>query len=271
MIRNEKNGIVYYTFNSFANAERIRHLFSTRIGGVSEGNFAELNLSVNKSDSLENVKENYRRISELGFPIEKMVFSDQVHKTEIRKVIQSDCGKGYTSGSDIIGVDGLMTNVPNIVLVTFYADCVPLYFYDSAKNAIALSHAGWRGTAMEFGKITVDEMIKEYESNPSDILVGIGPSICEKCFEVGEEVATEFNDKFSCSARYVTKSQTVSGKYYIDLRGLNKQILIDAGIPEHNIELPYICTKCNTDIFYSHRAMGAERGNMAAFLSISGY
>jgi YfiH family protein len=268
MIRNEINGIVFYTFNSFANAERIRHLFSTRKGGVSQGNFAEMNLSVNKSDSLENVKENYRRISSLGFPVEKMVFSDQVHGVKIKKVFQNDCGKGYTSGSDIVGIDGLMTNVPNIVLVTFYADCVPLYFYDPVKNAIALSHAGWRGTVMEIGKIAVNEMIKEYGSCPGDIIVGIGPSICEKCFEVGGEVAAEFNDKFSYSAQFVIKSQTISGKYYIDLQRINKQILMDAGIMEHKIELPNICTKCNTDIFYSHRAMGSKRGNMAAFLSI---
>ena len=247
----------------------MKHLFSTRSGGVSEGKYASLNLSFNRGDAEENVLENFKRISEIGFPVEKMVFSDQVHGIGIRNVLENDCGKGIISESDIVGIDGLMTNIPNIVLVAFSADCVPLFFYDQIKNVIALSHAGWRGTLMEIGKVTVNEMKTVFGCCPNDILVGIGPSICMKCYEIGSEVADLFIEKFSFSAGFIVDSRTNPEKHHLDLWGMNKQILINAGVPEHNIELPDLCTKCNTDIFFSHRAMGWERGSMAAFLSLS--
>ena len=269
MIRNEHSGIVFYTFHNLEKEKKIKHLFSTRLGGVSENQFASMNLSFSRGDDRASVVENFRRISELGFPVEKMIFSDQVHGTEIRNVSESDCGKGHLIKSDIIGVDGLVTNVPGLVLVTFYADCVPLYFYDRAKNAIALSHAGWRGTLMEIGKITVNEMKEKFGSRPGDILVGIGPSICKSCFETGPDVADMFREKFHYAAEFITNSQTEPDKSFMDLWGMNKQILMDAGVPEHNIELPDVCTKCNPDIFYSHRVMGNERGSLAAFLTIN--
>ena len=268
MIRNDYNGVVFYTFSNLSKESKVKHLFSTRTGGVSEGKFASMNLSYSRNDVRESVTENFRRISKVGFPVEKMVFSDQVHGTDIRNVFAGDCGKNILSKSDIVGVDGLMTNVPGIVLVTFHADCAPLYFYDKAKNAIALSHAGWRGTLMGIGNITVNEMKAKFGSCPSDILVGIGPSICKNCFEAGAEVADMFIEKFDYSAEFIANSQTDPNKRFIDLWGINKQILMDSGVLEQNIETPDLCTKCNTDIFYSHRAMGWERGNMAAFLSI---
>jgi YfiH family protein len=271
MIKNDYKGIVFYTFNNLSKEKRINHLFSTRIGGVSEGKFASMNLSYSRNDDSGHVTENFRKISEIGFPVEKMALSDQVHETKIRNVFESDCGKGILTKSDIVGVDGLMTNVPGIVLVTFHADCTPIYFYDKAKNVIALAHAGWRGTFMEIGKITINEMKEKFGSCPNDILVGIGPSICKSCFEVGSEVADMFTRKFHYSAQFITSSHTDPNKSFIDLWGINKQMLIDSGILEQNIELPDLCTKCNTDIFYSHRAMGWDRGNMAAFLSLCVY
>lgn len=266
MIRNEKNGITFYTFDNLSKAGGIRHLFSTRLGGVSQGVFTGMNLSFSRKDDEKNVMENFKRISELGFPIEKMVFSDQIHETTIKRVSGNDCEKGILTASDLIGVDGLMTDEPGIVLVTFYADCVPLYFFDPVKKAVALAHAGWRGTLLKIGKITVDEMKKEFGSDPHDILVGIGPSICQNCFEVENEVAELFAARHH--GEFIAHSPTDPDKSFIDLQGINNQTLIGAGVPEHNIELPYLCTKCNLEIFYSHRAMGEERGSMAAFLSI---
>jgi len=268
MIKNKFNDIVYLTFNSLSSQSKIKHLFSTRLGGVSENEFSTLNLSYSRGDKREHVDENFKRISELGFPIEKMVFSYQVHETVIRNVTEDDCGKGILKEYDFTDVDGLMTNVPGIVLVTFFADCVPLYFYDPVKNAIALSHAGWRGTLMEIGAITLDKMAKTFGSNPRDILIGIGPSICKNCFETGKEVSNLFLDKFDFASDFIVDSKTDSDKSHIDLWNMNKQILINAGVLEQNIELPDICTMCNTDLFYSHRIMGWNRGNMVAFLSL---
>ena len=268
MKKNYHNGVEYYTFENLAKTKGVKHLFSTRVGGVSGGEFESMNLCFGKGDERANVMDNFNKISGLGFPLVKMVFSSQVHKDKILTVSESDCGKGIFRESDIIGVDGLMTNTPGVVLVTLYADCVPLYFVDPVKSVIALSHSGWRGTFLEIGKKTVVKMNKEFGSMPGDILVGIGPSICKKCFEVGSDVVEKFASKPSISSDFVSKSNTATDKYYIDLWGVNKQILINAGVPQQNIELPDICTKCNPNTFFSHRAMGDKRGTMAAFLSL---
>jgi YfiH family protein len=268
MIKNKFNEIVYFTFNNFDKYDNINHLFSTRLGGVSENEFCSMNLSYSRGDNTKHVDENFRRIAGLGFPVEKMVFSYQVHGIEIRNVLEEDCGKGILKDYDFTDVDGLMTNIPSIVLVTFFADCVPLCFYDPVKKAIALSHAGWRGTLMEIGKVTIDKMAEAFGSKPRDLIVGIGPSICKKCFETGKDVSDLFNEKFNFAHKFVTESKTDETKSFIDLWNMNKQILVNAGVLEHNIELPNICTMCNPALFFSHRTMGWERGNMAAFLTI---
>jgi YfiH family protein len=270
MIKEQQDEIVYYTFNSLAKQDKIKHLFSTRVGGVSEGKYASMNLGLGSGDDKENVMENFKRIARLGFPIEKMVLSSQVHETGVRTVTSDDCGKGIIIESDIVRIDGLITDKPEVVLVTFYADCVPLYFFDPVKNVIALSHAGWRGTLLEMGKVTADKMNEEFGSSKKDLLIGIGPSICKNCFEVSNEVSDMFIDKFSYARDFIASLDTASGKSFIDLWGLNKQILTDAGVLEQNIELPGTCTKCNPDIFYSYRAQGTGRGSMAAFLALCG-
>jgi len=268
MIRNELNNVIFYTFNNLNDSKQINHLFSTRIGGVSTGKFSSMNLSFSRGDDKDLVVENFRRISELGFPLEKMVFSDQIHEADVQRVFDDDCRQNILDKNSISGIDGLMTDKPGIVLVTFYADCVPLYFFDPVKKAIALSHAGWRGTLKEIGKITVNKMRREFGSDPTDILAGIGPSVCKDCFEVGHEIAMQFLDRLNFSSNFISPSQTDSNKSYIDLWNVNKHSLISAGVSEENIELPDLCTKCNPDIFYSHRGMGNERGGLAAFLSI---
>jgi YfiH family protein len=228
-----------------------------------------LNLNFGSNDNKENVMENLTRISELGFPIEKMVFSGQVHDACVKVVSAEDCNKISISDRKFLsGYDGIMTNEPGIVLVTFYADCVPLYFFDPVENVIALSHSGWRGTVAEIAKVTINEMSFKFGSLPENILVGIGPSICQDCFEVGNEVADIFLDKFEYSAKFIKNSLIDPEKKHINLWEINKQILIDAGVLACNIELPDLCTKCNPDVFFSHRAMGSKRGGMAAFLSL---
>ena len=134
----------------------VRHGFSTRLGGVSEGFYASLNLSFDRGDREECVRENFRRIGEaLGVRCEDMVLSRQTHTTNVRIVTEADRGKGITRERDYTDVDGLVTNVPGICLVTSYADCVPLYFVDPVKKVIGLSHSGWRGTVGKIGKKTI--------------------------------------------------------------------------------------------------------------------
>lgn len=108
-----------------------------------------------------------------------------------------DAGNGLTREREFHDTDGLITDVPGIVLSTFYADCVPLYFVDPVHRAIGLSHSGWRGTVNRMGKATIEAMRREYGSRPEELCCAIGPSICQDCYEVSEDVAMEFEQTFA--------------------------------------------------------------------------
>jgi YfiH family protein len=268
MIQNQQKNITYYTFENLTAANGVHHLFSTRLGGVSKGAFESMNLNFKTGDRRDAVMQNLQGIADLGFPLEDMVFPHQTHHCQVREVSAADRGKGIFSDRDYTDIDGLITNDPSVTLVTFYADCVPLYLYDPVQRAIGLSHAGWRGTVGQIGMRTVRAMTEGYGSKPQDILVGIGPSICKDCFEVGNEVAEEFARTLDFAAGFISPCMSKAHKSYIDLQGINKQSLLNAGVLAENIELPGICTKENPELFYSHRVMGAKRGSLAAFMRL---
>ena len=159
----EKNGVTYLAFPALDATGLVSHAFSTRHGGVSEGVFSTMNFSFTRNDDPQHVMENYRRMAAvLGTDAEKMVLSYQTHTTNVRKVTEEDAGKGIVKERDYQDVDGLITDIPGITLVTFYADCVPLYFVDPVHRAIGLSHSGWRGTVHRMGKATLEAMKREY-------------------------------------------------------------------------------------------------------------
>lgn len=265
----EKNGVTYLAFPALDATGLVSHAFSTRHGGVSEGVFSTMNFSFTRNDDPEHVLENYRRMAAvLGIDVEKMVLSYQTHTTNVRKVTEEDAGKGIVKERKYQDVDGLITNIPGITLVTVYADCVPLYFVDPVHKAIGLSHSGWRGTVHRMGKATLEAMNREYGTNPADVIACIGPSICQDCFEVGPEVAAEFADGFAEQYHKDLFYQKPDGKYQVDLWRANEIVLQEAGIPENQIHTTDICTRCNPTHLFSHRIMGTERGNLAAFLAL---
>lgn len=269
--RHMVNGVEYLTFPDLTATGMVKHAFSTKKGGVSEGIYASMNFSYTRGDKKEAVDENYRRMAEaLSCKVEDFVCSDQTHTTNIRVVTEADRGKGVVYPKDYTDVDGLITNREGIVLVTFYADCVPLFLVDTRNRAIGLSHSGWRGTVGRMGAKTVQAMEREYGSRPEDILVAIGPSICGKCYEVGEEVAEAFKEAFSEPAVWETivSPGRENGKYQLDLWRANEQIFLDAGILPEHISITDVCTCCNPSYLFSHRASHGKRGNLAAFLEI---
>ncbi len=277
MVKNTHKGVEYLTFENIGRVSGIRHAFSTRLGGVSDGIYSSMNLGYTRGDVRENVDENFRRMTNvLNCSPDDFVSSVQTHTTNIRLVTKDDAGKGVTRPVDYGDVDGLITNEQGIVLTTFYADCVPLFFVDPIHRAIGLSHSGWRGTVKRMGKVTIDAMHEHFGTEPSDLICGIGPSICMDCYEVSEDVADEFMKEFSgCllsagDTRDDHKFLMSKGndKYLLDLRGANRLIMLEAGVPSDNIELPGICTCCNPDYLFSHRATNGKRGNMAGFLGI---
>lgn len=268
ILRQAGEEIPYLTYPMFTELG-IRNGFSTRMGGVSSGVWESMNLSFTRGDNESDVRENFRRIGEaMGISCETMVFSQQTHTTNVRVVTEADRGMGITRPLEYTDVDGLVTNCPDVCLVTFYADCVPLFFVDSVKKVIGLSHSGWRGTVGKIGKVTVDLMRRQYGSNPEDIYAAIGPSICQDCYEVSEAVIARFRDNFKEENWKELFYQKENGKYQLNLWRANELVFEEAGILKEHIAVTNICTRCNKDKLFSHRVMGDKRGNLAAFLSL---
>lgn len=263
------SSVYYVTFPSFEKTGLVKHLYSTRRGGVSTGYFGPMNLGFTRGDDRFAVIENFRRISYVtGIYPGDMVFSDQVHGDRILYVDQQDRGKGIYSPKEMRGVDGLITDKSKVCLVTFYADCVPLFFLDPVKKVIGLAHAGWRGTVLEIGRKMVERFCDDFGSQPGDILAGIGPSIGPCCFEVGSDVEGEFAAAFPAWREDIIRPAENPGKSYVDLWKTNRLILEKAGVYPEHITVTDLCTKCHDEYFHSHRRMGNERGTQAAFLEL---
>lgn len=264
-----KNGeVVYLTFPKFDAAGGVKHAFSTRIGGVSKGNCSTMSFGFSLDDNRDDVIENYRIFcNAFGADSRKAVLSQQTHTANLRIVTEEDIGKGIFRQRDYSDIDGLVTDCKGIVLVTQYADCTPLAFYDPVKGVVATSHAGWRGTVQEIAARTTELMCNKFGCTPADILCGIGPNIGKCCYEVDDPVINEINkleylDKEKC---YDIKG---SGKYMLDLREVNRQILIHSGIKPENIDVADLCTCCNSEIFHSHRATKGKRGTLAMMIAL---
>ena len=264
-----EEGVTFLQFPQLKHLDWISHSFSTRLGGVSVGKYAFMNFTFTRGDDPEHVMENYRRMGKaLRTDEKRMVLSYQTHTTNVRKVTGEDAGKGILKERDYQDVDGLITNVPGITLVTFYADCVPLYLVDPVHRAIGLSHSGWRGTVGRMGEVTLNAMKEAYGTRPEDTLCCIGPSICQDCFEVGPEVAEAFHEAFDRRVWSRLSYEKPNGKHQLDLWEANRIIFLEAGVPPAQIQVTDICTHCNPELLFSHRTCGNERGNLAAFLGI---
>ena len=259
----------YLEYPLFQKTGIVKSAFSTRLGGVSEGCYSSLNLSFSRGDDPEKVLENFKRMgASMGISVEDMVLSRQTHTTNVRVITEKDRGKGIVREQDYTDVDGMVTNVPGICLVTSYADCVPLYFVDPVKKVIGLSHSGWRGTVGKIGKNTVELMKEKFGSDPKDILAAVGPSVCMDCYEVSEDVIDQFRDDFEKKNWPELFYQKANGKYQLNLWKANEQIFLESGILPEHMAITNLCTHCNSKILYSHRAMGNERGNLCAFLAL---
>lgn len=265
----EKNHVPYIQFKNLSATGIVKHGFSTRKGGVSTGIFSSMNLNFKRGDDPDAVLENYRRMAAaLNMRVEDMVLSDQTHTTNVRVITEEDRGKGILRPQDYSDVDGMITNVPGIVLVTSYADCVPLYFVDPVRKAIGLSHSGWKGTVGHIGQKTVWKMHEVYGSEPKDIVAAIGPSICQSCYEVSDDVAEAFRANFTADEAADILLDKGNGKYQLDLWKANWYVLTDAGILSEHLSMTDLCTACHPDLLWSHRKTNGQRGGLSAFLSL---
>lgn len=283
-----ETNLEYLTFPLLEETGVVKHLFTTRTGGVSRDIFSTMNLSFHRGDDGKCVLENYRRIGlALGIRPEDMVLSQQTHTTNIRRVTAEDAGKGITRPLDYEEIDGLVTDVEGLALVTSYADCVPLYFVDPDKHVIGLAHSGWRGTVERMGAHMVERMRNEFGCDPKNIRAAIGPSICQDCYEVSGDVAERFLEAFGeesdfqrefsesgyqggTSGRYrrMVEPGEKPDKYQLDLWRANLIVLRSAGITPEHIAVTDICTCHNSEYLFSHRASQGKRGNLCAFLML---
>lgn len=262
-----RNGLEYIKFPKLSACGEVRHLFSTRLGGVSSGRYASMNLSFTNGDERENVLENYRRLcSSEDVELSHLVLSRQTHTSNVKAVTEADRGTGIFTPS-FNDVDGLITDRPGVALVTQYADCTPLLFCDPVKRVIASSHAGWRGTVRQIGRVTVEKMVTEYGCRPESIIAAIGPCIGKCCYEVDDPVYNEFAklDFLELDKIIFPKE---NGRYMLDLIEANRQILTFSGISPENIDVSDLCTCCCHTELHSHRATNGQRGNMAAVIEL---
>ncbi|HIS26847.1 MAG TPA: peptidoglycan editing factor PgeF [Candidatus Pullilachnospira intestinigallinarum] len=266
---NQREGVTYLSFPLLENTGIVVHGFTTRLGGVSRGIYESMNLSFTRGDDPEAVMENFRRIGcALGFAPDQIVCSDQTHTVNVRRVGREDCGNGITRPRPYHDVDALITNEPQTVLATFYADCVPLYLVDPGKKAIGLAHSGWRGTVGKIGKITVEAMEREFGCRPEQLCAVIGPSICADCYEVSADVADAFKKAYAPKLWERLMYRRADGKYQLNLWEACRENFLEAGLLPEHISMPEICTCCNPDFLFSHRASKGKRGNLAAFLML---
>lgn len=259
----ETKDVPYLSFPLIEQTGIVNHGFSTKLGGVSTGHCATMNISITRGDSPEAVAENKRRIgAAIGVKPEDMTFTHQTHTTNVAVVEEG------MRGGRFMETDGMVTDVPGICLVTFYADCVPLYFVDPVNRAIGLSHSGWRGTVHRMGKVTIDKMEKTYGTKPEDVIAAIGPSICQDCYEVSTDVIQEFKANFREDCWEHLFYETDNGKYQLSLWKANEYVLLETGVRREHIAVTNVCTHCNPDVLFSHRTTGEKRGNLSAFLAL---
>ena len=263
-----RNSVPYISFPLFDNLPWLKHGCSTRLGGVSTGIHATMNLGFQNGDLPDNVYENYRRICDaIGIEPESVVHAKQTHKDYVRVVTAKDRGKGYNRDRDYDDIDALITNEPGITLTILTADCVPVFIVDPVEKAIGLVHSGWRGTVQRITEKTVKSMQDNFGCKPKNLLAVTGPCICSNCYEVGPEVADAFHDEFG-SDMFLKISHQHNGKTHIDLSETIIRTLLAAGLDSASVVKSGLCTACNSELLFSHRITQGKRGTLASFLSM---
>ncbi len=267
MIRLQHNGVTVLAAEVFQAAGGVAHGFSTRLGGVSEGIFASLNLGFNRGDNPDHVRENYGRFcAAIGADASRIVVTGQVHKTDIRTAT-AELIKPDICAPTEYECDGLITDQPGLVLTVFTADCIPVLLYDPVRRVIAAVHAGWRGTAQDIAGKAVQKMQQDYGCHTENILAAIGPGISQCCFETHSDVP----EAMTASLGNLAHPHIIDlpkGKFRVDLKGINASLLKRSGLSSSHIEISPDCTACLHETYWSHRVTQGHRGSQAAMIQL---
>lgn len=258
------NGVCYGLFSHFA-AHGLTHGISTRLQGVSAAPFTSLNLGLHSGDSQAAVNKNRALFAAaVGIDPAAAVTVQQVHGDTVGIVSRAkgaDAGYSHT----FLSTDALATAEPGIPLMLFFADCVPVLFYDPVRRVAAISHAGWRGTVGRIAAKTLLILQTEFQVDPRDCLIGIGPSIGQCCYEVDDPVIDRLRQEFTNWQDFIVPH---NGRWRLDLWEVNRRQLLDAGARDSNMIISGVCTACNTELYYSHRAEQGKTGRLGAVIQL---
>lgn len=268
MKQRQQADIPFLQFESYPDNGRMQHAVFTRLGGVSSAPFDSLNLSVSVPDDKAKVYANRRRAYGIyGRDTDSVVHAHLVHGADVGRVSSADNGTWFSR------VDGIISDEVGCALTMNYADCAPILLYDPAKHAIGLGHAGWQGAVKDLPGAMVRAMAREFNSDPAQLLAGIGPCIGPCCYEVGERVISAVCNVFDEPAGLLgtvpreMNSASNGGRAHFDLPEANRRNLQNAGVTQ--IEQSGLCTACRTDLFYSHRAEEGRTGRFGAVLILT--
>lgn len=250
--------LTYYTAQGIS----VHHGFTTRLGGVSQGTLASMNIGVHRGDAPENVVRNIGILAaELGFQPEALVACRQIHSDIIHRVDRSHTGRYFLPGGSPEG-DGLITCTPGVALAVFTADCTPILLHDPVTGAVGAVHAGWRGTAQGIAEKAVKAMVEAYGCQPGHIRAAIGPNIGQCCFQTDADVPQALLSALGDEARACIRPS--GEKYYVNLKEANALWLHRCGVG--HIEISPLCTACRQDLFWSHRRVGQQRGSQGGII-----
>ncbi|MEQ8200834.1 MAG: peptidoglycan editing factor PgeF [Syntrophomonadaceae bacterium] len=260
-------GIKYITVPGWE-AEGVLLAFSTRGGGVSQGIYESLNLGLHVGDQEELVLENRRRLAAVfGTQLDSMVCCEQVHGNQVTVVGAADRGRGaFCLEGAIPGHDAMVTAEPGINLLSFYADCVPVYIFDPRHRAVATAHCGWKGTMGRICSHTIELMGRHFGTRPAEVQAFIGPGIGASCFEISLDLAARANAEFPGWHDIINTDG--GGRCTWDLQETNARIMQGTGVRPGNISICPLCTACQADLFFSFRRDQGGTGRMAALLGL---
>lgn len=281
----QEGEVKWVTFPELDAYPELVHAFTTRHGGVSTGEKTSLNFGKGPDETWDNILENYRILAaalseEAGkaglVNREHMVRTDQTHTANVLTVTEEHLSMGILREREYTDIDGLITNKRGITLITSHADCNALFFYDPKQQAIGLAHSGWKGTLQEIGAQIIRQMSTEFDTQPEDVIAGIGPALCQTCFEVDEDVAQKFYQKnpawkamaFQREIGICSETGEERRKHYIDLKSVVRETLMRSGVKPENIHDMGLCSKCRPDLFYSYRGQKGKNGNMVSVMML---
>ena len=270
MLETRLQSLSTFQFHNLSKQRGIDHFVSTRIGGLSPPPYESLNLGFHVEDNTKTVLQNRELLaSNIGIPLSDFTIPKQIHSGTVTIVPKEMRGYGAADlDTAVEATDAVVTDVPGLCLTVLAADCVLVLFYDPLKKVIAAVHAGWRGTVKLAAQKTAETLREDFNCNPTDILVGIGPSIGPCHYEVGPEVISQVEDTFGSTDSYI-RDETPDGKGYFNLWEANKRQVIEVGIPAQNIEVAQICTYCNAHLFFSERHQKGRTGRFGAGIMLS--